>query len=264
MTLKYDDLIARYFEHRMTPKEEQNFLISLAASDEMRLQFRSHLELMKAVRQDKDDMRPVAHVRARTLTALGLSTAVVSQFLEHGIINSDKAPAEAPQPVQSAGIGAKGKFGGLRSIFRNGLITLSSGLIIGFAGALAYFGSNNPSTVHPQVTTPQVVAPSVTQPSSREPLQQEQLQVNSKQEAGSQSVLNENSVSEKHTQAAKIRTSPQETPKSISEPTTSGSTLINKQPESNLENPVEIRKSGQGTMRSKVQINKPVDSSRKE
>jgi hypothetical protein len=88
MTLRNEDLIVRYFDRNMSVSEEQNFLISLAASDELRIAFRSHLELNRAIRQDKDDMRPVAQVRSRTLATLGLTAAATLPFLEQALVQS--------------------------------------------------------------------------------------------------------------------------------------------------------------------------------
>lgn len=157
MALKHDELIARYFEHKMSSKEEQNFLITLAASDELRLQFRSHLELMKAVRQDKDDMRPVAQVRNRTMAALGLSTAVVSQFFEHGLVQEHKyAAQQAAQPLVQAPVAqatvaepitaTKGLLTSLRGIVRSRAVILSAGLVLGFAAAFSYSNQEQSTT----------------------------------------------------------------------------------------------------------------------
>ncbi|HEY3874773.1 MAG TPA: hypothetical protein VGM92_04820 [Candidatus Kapabacteria bacterium] len=87
MVMKNEEQLNRYFESGMSGTEEQNFLISVAASDELRRAFRSQLELIKAVRSDKDalhsgrDGDPVAMVRTRTLVALGLSATAAMPFL---------------------------------------------------------------------------------------------------------------------------------------------------------------------------------------
>src|SRR5437762_5789726 len=88
--MKQEEQINRYLEHAMSSGEEQNFLITLAASDDMRMAFRSHLELMKAVRKDKDDLRTVAQVRNRTLAALGLSATAAGAFIEQELVRSNK------------------------------------------------------------------------------------------------------------------------------------------------------------------------------
>ena len=128
MGLKQEELITRYFEHRMLPAEEQNFLISLAASDELRLAFRSHIELMKAVRQDKDDLRSVAQVRNRTLTALGLSATAVMPFIEQELVRSAKS--EESSSTESSFWHAP-----LRGLVRTPKLALGTGLMLGFLSA---------------------------------------------------------------------------------------------------------------------------------
>src|SRR5579871_1978153 len=101
MMLRQEEQISRYFDHAMSSQEEQNFLIALAASDAMRIAFRSQLELMKAVRSDADDLRSVAaarvpNVRNRTLTALGLSATAVTPFIEQELRHSAATAAFTP------------------------------------------------------------------------------------------------------------------------------------------------------------------------
>ena len=129
-TIKEEQL-NRYFEHAMTPGEEQNFLISVAASDEMRIAFRSQLELMKAVRSDKDSLRvgasgqPVAHVRSRTLTALGLSATAVTPFIEHELTRSSAAPTDAGVSMPTSWLARAARF------FRHPALALATGLAAG-------------------------------------------------------------------------------------------------------------------------------------
>ncbi len=157
-------MISRYFDHRMNPMEEQNFLISLAASNEMRLAFRSHLELMKAIREDKNDLRNVAQVRTRTLTALGLSAAAVGTYIEQGLVHStiksEPKTAETNAPQSSLGFsGRLRRFIGTRSF------ALSGGLMLGFIGTFGamHLSSNDPTApahLAPQtITIPAATAP---------------------------------------------------------------------------------------------------------
>lgn len=145
MTLKHEELLSRYFERKMSSQEEQNFLISVAANDELRLAFRSHLELMKAVGQDKDAIRSTAQVRARTLAALGLSTLAIDEFVEHDILSRSEEPA----PVQQASMSPVSAF------TRSPFVTVLGGIAIGFLGALTVLDIG--PSVEPQ-STPQVVS----------------------------------------------------------------------------------------------------------
>jgi hypothetical protein len=132
MVMKQDEQLNRYFEHTMTPTEEQNFLISVAASDQMRIAFRSQLELMKAVRSDKDALHagmsghPVAHVRYRTLAALGLS-ATAAPLLD-GEFTRESA-------MQAAEIAPQMPF--FSNILRMPKVALTAGLALGILSTTA-------------------------------------------------------------------------------------------------------------------------------
>jgi hypothetical protein len=134
MVTNREEQLHRYFEHVMSPAEEQSFLITVAASDEMRIAFRSQLELMKAVRSDKDSLRSVAQVRNRTLTALGLSATAVTPFIEHELLRGAK---DQSVMVQSASIAGDvpplsgGWIGRISSLIRQPIIALTGGLALG-------------------------------------------------------------------------------------------------------------------------------------
>jgi hypothetical protein len=155
MVLRQEELISRYFDHRMSGEEEQNFLIKLAASDDMRIAFRSHLELMKAVRQDKDDLRSVAQVRNRTLAALGISAAAATPFIEQELLKSAKqdasataasAPTGAPQATpEKAGLLQR-----LSTVLHTRKFALGTGLALGFSGAVAIMNlAGSPAAIEP-------------------------------------------------------------------------------------------------------------------
>jgi hypothetical protein len=82
MNIRDEELVQRYFEHSMSGGEEQNFLIDVAARDDMRMAFRSQLELLKAIKHDKDVLGGTGLVRERTLAALGLSAMLVGTTTE--------------------------------------------------------------------------------------------------------------------------------------------------------------------------------------
>jgi len=138
MMLKQEESINRYLEHAMSSAEEQNFLITLAASDDMRMAFRSHLELMKAVRNDKDDLRSVAQVRNRTLAALGLSATAASAFIEQELVRSNKQQAvQHAEVVSGPGplLTRIGRFIGAQKL------AVGTGLALGFLTATGVFTS---------------------------------------------------------------------------------------------------------------------------
>ena len=174
MVMRQELQINRYFDHAMSSGEEQNFLISLAASDDMRIAFRSHLELMKAVREDKDGLRSVAQVRNRTLTALGLSAAAVTPFIEQELVRNAK-PLEASSTSNhplTASIGGASKGGLFSTLLRTPKYALSTGIMLGFLGAvtvmnLAPSSGNAPHGITPAATTSQpVVTPDVQKPTN--------------------------------------------------------------------------------------------------
>jgi hypothetical protein len=138
MMIKQEESINRYLEHAMSSAEEQNFLITLAASDDMRMAFRSHLELMKAVRKDKDDLRSVAQVRNRTLAALGLSATAASAFIEQELVRSNKQQAVRHAEVVSGPgplLTRIGRFIGTQKL------ALGTGLALGMLTATGVFTS---------------------------------------------------------------------------------------------------------------------------
>jgi hypothetical protein len=138
MMIKQEESINRYLEHAMSSAEEQNFLITLAASDDMRMAFRSHLELMKAVRNDKDDLRSVAQVRNRTLAALGLSATAASAFIEQELVRSNKQQAvQHAEVVSGPGplLTRIGRFIGTQKL------ALGTGLALGMLTATGVFTS---------------------------------------------------------------------------------------------------------------------------
>src|ERR1019366_8761190 len=160
MVMKQDEQLNRYFEHTMTPSEEQNFLISVAASDQMRIAFRSQLELMKAVRSDKDALHagmsghPVAHVRYRTLAALGLSAAA-APFLDQGLTHGSAA-----QTGEASMATVMPRTSWLGNLIRTPKLAITAGLALGILSTTAVMrlteGTPAP-VVQTVVATPSVV-----------------------------------------------------------------------------------------------------------
>ena len=144
INLKDEESLQHYFEHTMSGGEEQNFLIDVASRDDMRLAFRSQLELLKAVGKDLVAMPGAAFVRERTLAALGLSAMLL-----------------APQEEAKAAASFVSR---TFDVIRKPMVSLSLGLLIGGAGV---YGVMPGAKVEQNVAAPQkeeMLAPTVSQP----------------------------------------------------------------------------------------------------
>ncbi len=148
MIMNREEQLNEFFENGMSAADEQNFLISVAASDELRRAFRSQLELMKAVRSDKDSLRSVAQVRNRTLAALGLSATAAGQFFEQELLNGEKAAGHKPMAAYDRssaeplvanapriGMQWAGQWAG--RLLHTPALTLSAGLLFGIFSTTA-------------------------------------------------------------------------------------------------------------------------------
>ena len=133
MNLRDEEQLQKYFDRSMNSGEEQNFLIDVAARDEMRLAFRSQLELLKALRADKDAaILPAALVRNRTLMALGIGAAIASE------VSKEKEVAHtAAMPLNGSR---------LWSFLRRPAVMLTTGLVAGAATMYSVLPSNNATT----------------------------------------------------------------------------------------------------------------------
>lgn len=139
MNIRDEELVQRYFDHSMSSGEEQNFLIDVAARDDMRMAFRSQLELLKAIKFDKDILGGTGLVRERTLAALGL-TAMLTATTEEAIA--------APTFMQN-----------VRGFIAKPYTMLVAGIL---AGGLATYSvlPSNTVMVAPVKTEQQIVQPS--------------------------------------------------------------------------------------------------------
>jgi hypothetical protein len=156
MNIRDEEQLQQYFERGMTPGEEQNFLINVAAREDMRLAFRSQLELLKAVREDKDASGSPTFVRSKTLTALGLGGALVpSSLREHEV----QSATLSPSILQNVG-----------NAFRRPMVSLTAGLLFGILGSSFFMARpvNEPTVIsHPVIVTPAIqTIPQTAVPSS--------------------------------------------------------------------------------------------------
>ncbi|MEP7234098.1 MAG: hypothetical protein ABI778_02265 [Ignavibacteriota bacterium] len=156
MNIRDEEQLQQYFERQMTGSQEQNFLINVAARDDMRLAFRSQLELLKAVREDKDASGSPTFIRTKTLTALGLGGALVPSGLKEQEIEASMLPS--PTIMQN-----------ILSGLKRPAVSMAAGLLAGVLGTAMLMPSNTatekvaaPATIisAPQIEAPHEAAPS--------------------------------------------------------------------------------------------------------
>jgi hypothetical protein len=154
MNIRDEEQLQQYFERQMTGAQEQNFLINVAARDDMRLAFRSQLELLKAVREDKDASGSPTFIRTKTLSALGLGGALVPSGLKEQEVEASFAQTSVWQNIGAA--------------FKRPAISITTGLLAGVLGTAFLMPSNtaperaaSPSTIisAPAIQTPVTTAP---------------------------------------------------------------------------------------------------------
>lgn len=165
MNIRDEELLQRYFERQMSTGEEQNFLIDVAARDDMRVAFRSQLELLKAVRRDKDVLRGATFVRERTLTALGFASAALPTFL------AEEEAEAAPQLATATS-------SGWRALLHKPMAMLTGGLLVGSIATIGVVNMNSADVPPAQVVSTPAAAP-VEQPMEiiiTEPVEQAPVQ----------------------------------------------------------------------------------------
>src|SRR4051812_25431404 len=75
--MTHDERISSYIDNELTPEMEQEFLISLAASDGLRRSFRSELVLQKVLHRDEAVTAPPREMRAAIFATVGLGAAAL-------------------------------------------------------------------------------------------------------------------------------------------------------------------------------------------
>src|SRR5437870_8070456 len=91
------DQISAYIDGELTPEQEQDFLISLASSDNLRKTFRSELVLKNVIHRDEVLTSPSRTMRGAVVTTLGLGAGAT--------VASETAEAAAvAAPVAKAGV----------------------------------------------------------------------------------------------------------------------------------------------------------------
>jgi hypothetical protein len=251
MTLKNEELLSRYFERKMTSGEEQNFLISVAANDELRLAFRSQLELMRAVSNDKDGIRSAAEVRMRTLAALGLSTLAADEFIEHELLSRPAHQMATGEVKREVIVQAASAPTGFMGFIKSPIATIVGGLAVGFMAAVAIFSSPEPEISAPGFTPAQqqISAPQTEAPATQD-LRLEQAPQNS---------LNSPVLTEKPAVSAKQNVNASRKPAGE---TIAPNSDLNLETNGNMDQ-VEIETKGSAPVTIKTKINKSNDSTSK-
>ncbi len=76
--MTHDERISSYIDNEFSAEQEQEFLISLAASEGLRKSFRSELVLKKVLHHDEAAMNPPRKLRGAVFASLGLGAAGLS------------------------------------------------------------------------------------------------------------------------------------------------------------------------------------------
>jgi negative regulator of sigma E activity len=93
--MTHDERISSYIDNEFSSEQEQEFLISLAASEGLRKSFRSELVLKKVLHHDEAAMNPPRKLRGAVFATLGLSgvgltanKANATQAASHGMLKA--------------------------------------------------------------------------------------------------------------------------------------------------------------------------------
>ena len=161
--MTHDERISSYIDNELSAQEEQDFLISLAASDGLRKSFRSELVLKNVLHRDESSTNPPRKLRAAVFATLGISAASgiaaenakASQF---GSGLSSQAGSTAPRGGSAL---PRVGHGLLKALFAAKLNILATVATI-FASAFAGYGVHSLTNPAPQVIeqSSHVAAPS--------------------------------------------------------------------------------------------------------
>lgn len=141
-----DERISAYIDNELTTEQEQELLISLAASDTLRKSFRSELVLKKVLRADERAVNPPRQLRTAVFAAIGLGAAAT--------VTAEAEAATIPSAAASAPT-----HGLLKTLFAskiNALVTAAGLTVAGFAGYGVHSLTMSPTVTH------EVVAPATT------------------------------------------------------------------------------------------------------
>jgi negative regulator of sigma E activity len=160
-----DERISAYIDNELTGEQEQELLISLAASDTLRKSFRSELVLKKVVRTDERAVNPPRQLRAAVFAAVGIGAAAA---LGAETANASTVSAQAP----SFSTASAPSHGLLKTLFAskiNALLTATGLTIAGIAG-YGVHTLTTPARVTHEVVIPAATAPALTTAPMTQPI----------------------------------------------------------------------------------------------
>jgi hypothetical protein len=130
--MTHHDLISSYIDNELTAVQEQEFLISLAANDNLRSSFRTELTLKNIVHRDESLITPPRALRASVFAAIGLSAAAAPDAA-----NATANAASNPVSTSTVATQSSSFFKTLFATKMNALFTtlsLSVATLVGFVG----------------------------------------------------------------------------------------------------------------------------------
>jgi negative regulator of sigma E activity len=136
--MTHDERISSYIDNELSVEQEQEFLISLAASDGLRKSFRSELVLKKVLHHDEAATNPPRKLRSAVFATLGLGGAVAGAH-----------HASAAEPAaHTIGLARPGL---VQSLFATKMSTLLT--VVGIsASALAGYGVRSITSPSPMIS----------------------------------------------------------------------------------------------------------------
>jgi len=167
--MNHHENISSYIDNELNPEQEQEFLISLAASENLRKAFRSELVLKNVLHQDERLTAPPRDLRAGVFLSLGIADAAM---------NAVSNPSSSATQTSAAAPATQASF--FKTLFATKINTLLTSLTLG-ASALIGFTTHAVITEQSPVASQQVtrnVGPApvitlpstVTEPEKKEPL----------------------------------------------------------------------------------------------
>jgi hypothetical protein len=151
--MTHHDLISSYIDNELTGAQEQEFLISLAANDNLRSSFRTELTLKNIVHRDESLITPPRALRASVFAAVGLAAAAAAPEASNAMANAASNPTTSTTTVATQ---SSSFFKALFATKVNALFTtlsLSVATLVGFVGHDVIVGEPT-QTVQTSNTTP--------------------------------------------------------------------------------------------------------------
>ena len=150
--MTHHDLISSYIDNELTREQEQEFLISLAANDNLRTSFRTELTLKNLVHRDESLITPPRALRTSVFAAVGLAAAAAPEV------------AQAATSTSTASTVASQSSSFIKTLFATKLnavfttLSLSVATLVGFVGH-DMIESEPASPVQQTAATNRVAAP---------------------------------------------------------------------------------------------------------